>query len=287
LHDELVGSSCNASQSSQTVACTLSSGQTTCAPQGDGTYAWSACAKGACNAGQTQACSMQVLVGYSGTSTGSGSGAGGGGGSGPGIPQYADFPGTQSCEIDETGNGSWGPCQSSAESTPLVFSFDGGAVQFSNPAGVFGLDPTHSVATDWPSAVTPWLALDRNGDGNIADGGELFGSATMLSDGTFAKNGFQALAELDDNHDGVIDARDHAFDKLVLWSDRNQDRTSDPSELVSLRAAGIESISLDYGSLRHCDLRGNCEVESARFVFRGERGEQREGRVIDVHLAHH
>jgi len=107
--------------------------------------------------------------------------------------------------------------------TPLVFSFDGARVAFSNQASaafdLAGVD--QPVAVDWPSAATPWLAMDRNGNGRIDDGAELFGSMTRLPNGGRARDGFEALAALDTNHDGRIDARDLAWSGLVLWADRD------------------------------------------------------------------
>jgi hypothetical protein len=195
---------------------------------------------------------------------------------------------SQACEQDPTTKQwVWGVCTpTSSGSTPLVFSFDDAPVRFSHAEGSFGVEPMKSVDTDWPTAATPWLALDKNGNGRIDDGGELFGSATLLSDGTYAKNGFQALAELDENHDGVISAADSAFDSLVVWTDANQNRVADPGEVRSLRSMGVEAIELDYGKSPRCDARGNCEIETARFVYRSAFGQEKVGHVVDVHLAH-
>src|SRR5262249_54443520 len=61
--------------------------------------------------------------------------------------------------------------------TPLVLSFDGAPVEYRiDSAHAFDLNGTRSQVTDWPTARTPWLALDRDGNGRIDDGGELFGS---------------------------------------------------------------------------------------------------------------
>ena len=73
-----------------------------------------------------------------------------------------------------------------------------------------------TVDNDWVGAETPWLALDRNGNGLIDDGRELFGSMTELPDGRRAPNGFAALAALDDDGDGRITARDAAFARLLV-----------------------------------------------------------------------
>jgi hypothetical protein len=169
--------------------------------------------------------------------------------------------------------------------TPLVLSFDDEPVRFTKAGGAFDLAGLEaSVDNDWVGAETPWLALDRNGNGLIDDGRELFGSMTELPDGRRAPNGFAALAALDDDGDGRITARDAAFARLLVWRDANQDRRSDPGELSSAEAAGLVSIDLDYRVARRCDRSGeDCEVERARFVFRDRRGE-RSGAVVDVHL---
>ena len=111
--------------------------------------------------------------------------------------------------------------------TPLVLAFAGEAVQFNTAvAAGFDLTGSMSVVTDWPTSTTPWLALDRNGNGKVDDGGELFGSATLLRSGELAANGFIALAELDSNGDKRVDARDEQWAQVLVWSDVAGDRQS-------------------------------------------------------------
>jgi len=169
--------------------------------------------------------------------------------------------------------------------TPLILAFDDERVAFTNPRGDFDFSGRDaSFATSWVSAETPWLAVDRNGNGRIDDGSELFGSMTELPGGERAPNGFVALAALDDDGDGAITPRDAAFDRLVLWSDSNQDRRSTRDEILSAGQAGLVAIRLDYRDVPRC-LGADCEVERARFVFRDGDGVEREGSVVDVHLA--
>lgn len=178
----------------------------------------------------------------------------------------------------------WDP---SACDTPLVLAFHDERVAFTQAAGAFDLSGEDaSIGTDWVSAETPWLALDRDGNGSIDDGRELFGSMTELPGGRRAVNGFEALAALDHDGDGAITARDAAFHDLLLWRDVNQDRRSDPSELVRASDAGLVAIRLDWRTVPRCDD-GDCEIERARFVFRDASagGAEREGSVVDVHLA--
>lgn len=170
--------------------------------------------------------------------------------------------------------------------TPLVLSFDDRPVTFTAEAmGSFDLTRDGVChASDWPTGKTPWLALDRNGDGVINDGGELFGSATKLAGGGFAQNGFEALRELDDNHDGIFDARDAAFAKVVVWTDRDLDRQSTPRELRSLTESGVTAIDLHDHRETRCDARGNCEGERSELAFTDAAGVARRGVVIDVYL---
>lgn len=204
--------------------------------------------------------------------------------------------GEQRCTF-ENGAWIWSDCASaigsddtpptSSSSTPLVLSFDRAPVDFAASAASFGFDVTGtmSVATDWPTAKTPWLALDRDGNGRIDDGSELFGSATVLSNGGRASNGFIALRELDDNGDGQITPADAAFPRLLLWSDRDGDRASTVGELASASAIKLLSIELGYTtSAPRCDARGNCEIERATFRFMDDTGAARTGEVVDVHL---
>jgi hypothetical protein len=171
-------------------------------------------------------------------------------------------------------------------STPLVISFDDAPVAYhTDPSHGFQLSASRPTPTDWPTARTPWLALDRNGNGSIDDGSELFGSMTLLEDGRRAVNGFEALRALDADGDGFITERDPAFAELVLWSDRDGDRRTGEGELAPLAQAGIVSIDLRYVSDPRCDGRGNCEVERAPLVYRDAAGALRTGAIVDVHLA--
>ena len=88
------------------------------------------------------------------------------------------------------------------------------------------------------------LVLDRNANGVIDNGSELFGDKTVLENENYAANGFAALAELDSNGDGVIDSDDDRFSELKVWIDKNADGISQSEELYSLLELGIKSISL-------------------------------------------
>ena len=114
----------------------------------------------------------------------------------------------------------------------------------------------------WTDRSEGILALDRNENGTIDDGGELFGNATLLADGSRALNGYLALAELDfwtfgGNGDGFVDAADAAFGSLWMWTDQNHDGTSQPEELRTLEEVGLRSLGLDYRRSHRTDRYGN------------------------------
>ncbi|WP_108820440.1 calcium-binding protein [Pseudovibrio sp. Alg231-02] len=98
--------------------------------------------------------------------------------------------------------------------------------------------------TGWVGADDGLLVRDINGDGQITDGRELFGDATVLSDGTTAEHAFVALQDLDDNGDGKLDASDPAWNELQVWNDENQDGIVQEGELKSLDELNIESIGV-------------------------------------------
>ncbi len=168
--------------------------------------------------------------------------------------------------------------------TPLVVAFDGQPIDFA-PAGreAFAFVPGEPAATDWPSQQTPWIALDLDGDGAITSGAELFGSSTVLASGARAPDGFAALAALDANGDGTLDARDPMFGRLVLWSDRNGDHRSASDELRPL-AATVISISLDFTRDARCNQRDDCEGQRATLHWRDAAGVDHVGAVVDVYI---
>lgn len=169
--------------------------------------------------------------------------------------------------------------------TPLVLSFDGEEPMFDAGSAAFELSAGDDScwARQWPSAETPWLAIDLDHSGAIENGSELFGSATPTADGHRPSDGFEALAAYDQNADGQITADDAVWSELMLWSDHDRDRASSPWELVPLAYSGVQAVDLQFNRERICDSWGNCGIERSTFSHASGSTLTR-GTVIDVHI---
>ena len=100
--------------------------------------------------------------------------------------------------------------------------------------------------SSWVNSSDGILVRDIDGDGKITSGAELFGNFTKLKNGELAKNGAEALKDLDDNNDGIIYSNDKAFNEILIWQDKNSDGISQKNELKTLREHNIKSIDLEF-----------------------------------------
>ncbi|WP_152222312.1 calcium-binding protein [Pseudomonas sp. SCB32] len=153
-----------------------------------------------------------------------------------------------SCKIDPAANGSYGSALSFVQRIdPLALDLDGDGLETvsANSGIIFDFDGDGlKTGTGWVGKDDGLLVWDRNGDGGIDTGAELFGVDFVKSNGQKATNGFDALRDLDSNGDGVFDANDAQFANVRVWQDLNQDGVSQADELKSLADHHITSINL-------------------------------------------
>lgn len=125
----------------------------------------------------------------------------------------------------------------------------------------------------WTSANSDdaWLVLDRNGNGTIDSGLELFGNYTPQPSSIPVedRNGFLVLAEYDKaseggNNDGIINRFDNVFFALRLWQDKNHNGISEQSELFTLPELDIKFMELEFRTSKRTDEHGN------RFRYRAK-----------------
>ena len=154
---------------------------------------------------------------------------------------------------------------------PLALDLDGDGIETVGINGYGTILFDHDgdglkQGTGWVKPDDGLLVLDRNGNGLIDNGSELFGVDTVLSGGQKATDGFAALRDLDANGDGKFDAADAQFGNVRVWRDSNQDGISQANELTSLADTAIVSISLNAATTSGNPGNGNTITHTAAYT---------------------
>ncbi|HEX8265498.1 MAG TPA: hypothetical protein VF596_08850 [Pyrinomonadaceae bacterium] len=195
------------------------------------------------------------------------------------------------CATDEQINncynngGQWDYTYCQCGASPIVLDVAGNGFNLTNNAdGVrFNLNATGGKEQlSWTAAGSDdaWLVLDRNNNGTIDNGREMFGNFTLQPEPPAGaeKNGFLALAEFDKaanggNEDGEITAADNVFASLRLWQDANHNGESEPDEMHALQNLNVMKLELDYHESRKQDENGN------RFKYRAKIKDARNSKI--------
>lgn len=160
-------------------------------------------------------------------------------------------------------------CVCEYDPSPILVDLGGDGFNLTDKSGGVNFDLNSNGFAEklsWTSlgADDAWLALDRNGNGTIDNGRELFGNYTPQPEPPQGeqRNGFLALAEYDKvsnggNGDGVITEADTIFNSLQLWRDVNHNGVSEAGELFPLQSAQVATLELQYKASKYRDQYGN------------------------------
>jgi Ca2+-binding RTX toxin-like protein len=153
--------------------------------------------------------------------------------------------------------------------SPLALDLDGDGIETVGTEYQVYFDHNgngYAELTGWIDSDDGLLTYDRNQNGSIDSGNELFGNHFQLSVGGFGHNGFVALADLDSDSNQLIDSNDTAWDRLGIWQDFNFSGKVDPGELNSLAHFGVKELSLSYTSGEGIDWNGNDHRQEAEYI---------------------
>jgi hypothetical protein len=159
------------------------------------------------------------------------------------------YPGDDDPDPEEDGcydaQGKTVPCDPS----PIVIRASGTDAWRFDASAWFDIDGDGDIErVSWPAgdAGIVFLAMDRNGNGTIDSGYELWGNYSPDHIPHPWLNGFAWLGGNNMNADGAIDSADAIYTHLLLWHDANADGVSQEGELSPLASSGITSLGLKY-----------------------------------------
>jgi hypothetical protein len=193
-------------------------------------------------------------------------------------------------------NSNWVNAKTPPRIDPLAIDLDGDGIETVGiPASGAPILFDHDAdgvktGTGWLKGDDAWLVLDRDGNGTIDSGRELFGVDNVVTVQELnpvtgkvetitrnARTGFEALRSLDTGSgaagsagfgDGIFDAKDTGFAQVKLWQDLNQDGISQGNELFTLVQKGIASIGLTENTAASSNLGNGNTVTGTAVVTR-------------------
>jgi hypothetical protein len=148
-----------------------------------------------------------------------------------------------------------------SQADPLVLDLDNDGIELIEQAeGVwFDIKGNNSkVKVSWVNCDDAFLCLDKNSNGIIDSGKEMFGDQNGSS------NGFIELSLYDDDDNNFIDNKDKIYSRLLIWKDKNSDGISQENELSGLKEQGVKSINLNYTKVNE-EIKGNTIYEKSTF----------------------
>ncbi len=154
--------------------------------------------------------------------------------------------------------------------SPIIIDLDGDGIEtLPIERGIFFDHNGDYFAenTGWVAPDDGLLVIDRDGNGLIDNGSELFGNNSILQSGKLAANGYQALQELDENQDGILDSNDALWQQLRIWQDSNSNGVVDNDELLSMDDAGVLSLSTEYSNSTYIDEHGNAHKQQGSITY--------------------